>query len=252
MQFEFSTDTMQERHRFEAWRSQALSIIGAESEPPEQGTAPFYGHVRARSRGCLLNMRYAAQRHRVMRRGKHIAAKPWNSYWIYREDAAGAWFGINGGEFRTRTGDLIVADADLPFETLAAASYNHEVWVVPKPLVDPHLPGLGAPLVANLAGRGGMAGLASSYLTAISERLDQLSETEIQVVADTLGRLLGAACGGIAAEQPDAIRAGRLNQAKRHIEQHLASPDLSPASTAAALGISVRTLHALYGLDTAA
>jgi AraC-like DNA-binding protein len=46
--------------------------------------------------------------------------------------------------------------------------------------------------------------------------------------------------------QPDAVRAGRLTQAKRYIDRHLANPDLSPASVAAALGISVRTLHLLF------
>jgi len=45
------------------------------------------------------------------------------------------------------------------------------------------------------------------------------------------------------AAQPDAVRAGRLVEAKRHIECHLAEPDLSPASVAAALRMSVRMLY---------
>jgi AraC-like DNA-binding protein len=46
--------------------------------------------------------------------------------------------------------------------------------------------------------------------------------------------------------QPDAVRAGRLTDAKRYIDRHLADPDLSPAKVAAALGISVRALHLLF------
>jgi AraC-like DNA-binding protein len=65
-------------------------------------------------------------------------------------------------------------------------------------------------------------------------------------VADTLARLIGIACGAVAAEQSDAVRAGRLVEAKRYIDRHLADPDLLPASVAASLGISVRTLHALF------
>jgi AraC-like DNA-binding protein len=49
-----------------------------------------------------------------------------------------------------------------------------------------------------------------------------------------------------AVAQPDAVRAGRLVAAKRHIECHLAEPDLSPATVAAAPHISVRTLHLLF------
>jgi AraC-like DNA-binding protein len=38
----------------------------------------------------------------------------------------------------------------------------------------------------------------------------------------------------------------RLEGAKRHIHENLAEPHLTPASTAAALGISVRHLHLLF------
>jgi AraC family transcriptional activator of tynA and feaB len=42
------------------------------------------------------------------------------------------------------------------------------------------------------------------------------------------------------------VRAGRLTEARRHIDCHLADPDLSPGSVAAALRISVRALHLLF------
>ena len=39
------------------------------------------------------------------------------------------------------------------------------------------------------------------------------------------------------------MRKGKFVQAKRHIAHHLAESELSPATVAAALGISVRTQH---------
>jgi transcriptional regulator GlxA family with amidase domain len=42
------------------------------------------------------------------------------------------------------------------------------------------------------------------------------------------------------------VQAGRLAEAKQHIARHLAEPDLSPASVAASLRISVRALHLLF------
>jgi AraC-like DNA-binding protein len=42
------------------------------------------------------------------------------------------------------------------------------------------------------------------------------------------------------------LRAARPEGVKRYIDQHLAEPGLTPASTAAALGISVRHLHLLF------
>ena len=44
----------------------------------------------------------------------------------------------------------------------------------------------------------------------------------------------------------ESLRAARLEAAKRYIDQNLAEPDLTPASTAAAIGISLRQLHLLF------
>ena len=63
---------------------------------------------------------------------------------------------------------------------------------------------------------------------------------------DTLCRLIAIACGAAAAGQPKAVLQARLVQARQHIDQHLASPALSPASVAAALKLSVRSLHSLF------
>jgi AraC-like DNA-binding protein len=146
----------------------------------------------------------------------------------------------------TRTGDLVVYDSHLPFETQPRDGYLLTMWLLPRALLEPHLPALGRPLATILSGRSGVEALAASYLDALTLNWDSLSEAAMEPVADTLARLIGIACGAAAAEQPDAVRAGRLVEAKRHIDRHLADPALSPASVAGALGIGVRTLHLLF------
>ena len=44
----------------------------------------------------------------------------------------------------------------------------------------------------------------------------------------------------------ESLRSARLEAAKQYINQHLAEPGLTPASTAAALGLSLRNLHLLF------
>jgi AraC-like DNA-binding protein len=68
-------------------------------------------------------------------------------------------------------------------------------------------------------------------------------------VLQNLCGLVALACG--ASEEGrssgrDSLRAARLEGAKHYIDEHLAEPHLTPASTAAALGISVRHLHLLF------
>jgi AraC-like DNA-binding protein len=194
----------------------------------------------------MSNFRVAADSHRVVRRSRDIARKQWDSYFIYREAGAGAWFSQAGREFVSRTGDLVIYDADVAFESLPAERFQLELWIMPKTILDRHLPAMGQPLAVVLSGRSGVDALAAGYLETMTRNRESFSDTIIEPVTDTLARLIGIACGMAADAQPDAVRAGRLTDAKRYIDRHLADPDLSPAKVAAALGISVRALHLLF------
>lgn len=207
---------------------------------------PFRANLTGRSSGSLLHLTVAAAAHRVARRPRDIARPAWGGYWIYREAAAGAWFRHAGREFITRTGDLVVYDADVPFETRPSHGFKLETLLVPKAVLQPHLPASGGPLAITLSGRSGVEALATGYLDALTRNWDSIPEATMGAVADTLGRLIGIACGAAAADHQDAVRAGRLTEARRYIDCHLADPDLSPAGVAAALRISVRALHALF------
>ena len=118
--------------------------------------------------------------------------------------------------------------------------------IVPKSMLEPHLPARGRPVAVLLSGRSGVEALAASYLDALTRNWDNIPETAMGAVTDTLARLIGIACGAAAGAQPDAVRASWLVEAKRYIDRHLVDPDLSPARAAAALGISVRAVHLLF------
>jgi len=240
-----STDDVPEAHRFAAWAAAVHSTLGLEAQPLPAAPGPFRAHLSGRSSGPLQYLRVAADAHRVARR-KHGVAQPWDGYRIYREAGAGAWFKLPDLEGVTRAGDLIIYDTNLPMETHPSADYQLELWSMPRGLLDPHLPALGRPLARLLSRHGGVDALAGSYLDSLTRNWDSIAATDMAVVADTLARLVGIACGGAAAEQADAVREGRLAAARRHIDRHLADPELSPGRAAAALGISVRALHLLF------
>jgi len=241
-----STDELPERDRFPVWAETVHSAFGLDAQPLPDASGPFRGYFTGRSNGPLVHFDVGADAHRVAGRTHGYAQGSRDGYRIYREAGAGAWFRLMNMEGVTRPGDLLVYDAGLPFETEARTAYRHEMLFVPKRLLDPHLPGQGRPLAVMLSGRSGSEALAASYLDALARNWDSIPGATMGPVADTLCRLIGIACGTAADAQPDAVRAGRLTQAKRHIDRHLADPDLSPASVAAALGISVRTLHLLF------
>ncbi|MGA3403289.1 MAG: helix-turn-helix domain-containing protein [Acetobacteraceae bacterium] len=246
MQFHVSTDSVAERDRFAVWADAIHARLGLEAEPLPHAARPFRGKLSGRSSGSLVTLSAKADTHRIAHRARSSAERPPDGYRIYREASAGAWFRLANMEGVTRTGDLVVYDTDLPFETQPRDGYLLEMWLLPKALLEPHLPAVGRPLAVILSGRSGVEALAAGYLDAVTRNWDSLSEAAMGPVAETLARLIGIACGAAAAQQPGAVRAGRLVEARQHIDRHLADPDLSPARVAAALSVSVRTLHGLF------
>jgi AraC-like DNA-binding protein len=246
MRLQFAVDDMPERQRFTVWAEAVHSTFGMAAQPLPSGPGPFRAKLSGDSKGSLARISIDADAHRISHRTPDIARRSWDCYRIYRESSPGAWFRFPGQEGTTRNGDMVIYDANLPFETQPSDRYKLELWTVPKVMLDRYLPALGRPLAINLSGHGGVSALAASYLNALGHNWDCVSEATMDPVADTLARLIGIACGAAATEQPDAVRAGRLVEVRRYIDRHLADNELSPAGAAASLGISVRALHLLF------
>jgi AraC-like DNA-binding protein len=84
---------------------------------------------------------------------------------------------------------------------------------------------------------------------AASAQVPLLSPDVGDAVLENLCGLVALACGAWEEGRwsgRESLRTARLEAAKRHIDRHLADPGLTPASTAAALAISVRHLHLLF------
>jgi AraC-like DNA-binding protein len=246
MRFQITTDDVPERERFDLWGDALFRNLAISAQPLPDAEGPFRGRFSVRASGPLLNCSFDVDPFRATRQRREIAHRAWDSYWIVRDSSAGGMHKIGGQECFSQTGDLIIGDTDAPVESIAAVRYTHELWVVPKALVDSHLPVHGRPSFTRLSNRNGVDALAASYLEALTRNWDSIPEAAMGPVTETLCRLIGVACGAAVAEQPDAVRAGRLVEAKRHIDHHLADPDLSPASVSTALRVSVRTLHLLF------
>lgn len=246
MRITITTDGVPERDRFDAWCGTVFSTLAISVERLPDAGPSFAARFSARQKGPLLNCSFDSDGFRAIRHSREIAHRQWHGYRIYRESSPGVRFRIGGTEIASTSGDLMIADADATFEAVPLTRYADESWLLPKTMIEPHLPTMRRRGVTCISGRTGTEALAASYLGALSRNWDSIPETRMQPVTDTLCRLIGIACGGVADEHPDAVRAGRLAQAHRYIDQHLADPDLSPACVAAALGIAVRTLHLLF------
>jgi transcriptional regulator GlxA family with amidase domain len=101
----------------------------------------------------------------------------------------------------------------------------------------------------RLAGASPLSSLLGAAMDAAKAQTPLLTDEFGEAVLRNLCGLVTLACGASdegAEWGQDSLRSAQLAAVKRHVDLHLADPGLSPASAAAALGISARQLHRLF------
>ena len=241
-------DHVGEADRFAYWREhwcQGTAGVTGELAPSER--QDFYARATARVAPCVIRLRLETGPFQLLRGLPEISRHGLEN-WIclYQEVSDGAIFRHAGNEFTTRPGDLLLTDPTIPFSSRPRSEHNYCRWMLPRSWIEPHLPsGLG-PLSVQFAGSSGVNRLVQAYLRALNDAIDECDATELPGVIDNFCRLLALACGGKPGDQRATTRAAKLRQVKEHIALHLSEPDLTPASVAAAMKISVRQLHLLF------
>src|SRR5580658_11174052 len=159
MRVQITADDVPEGDRFALWSAAVFSTLAISAQPMPDATGSFRARFSARSRGPLLNCSFNSDGFHATRQSREINHRQWDSYRVYREASAGVAFRIAGQEFITATGDMLVADADAMFEARPVERYADESWLLPKMLLDPHLPARGLGGATRLSRRGGVEAL---------------------------------------------------------------------------------------------
>jgi AraC-like DNA-binding protein len=152
-------------------------------------------------------------------------------------------------EIRLGPGDFCVTSTGWPFQSSMKNGTSASGLLIAHEVLSPLLAGgcLTRPVLVRAGSP--LGSLLGAAFDAAVKQLPLLSPELGDAVLHNVCGLVALACGtseeGRSSGQ-DSLRTARLEAAKRHIDQHLAEPGLTPASAAAALGISVRHLHLLF------
>ena len=243
-----TTDDVPKAERFSYWREMVNEgMIGITSERSAEQAATFSARAAGSISPSLHHFRYRSDGSAVFRGPRDIARRSWDDHiWLRRENSEGVWFKYDRQEFVTRPGDLLFADPTVPLAIKARRNHDVDIWNFPRALFDPHLAASRRPRLLQLADQNGINGMVKAYLDALAGQIDSLTDAEAGVVADNFCRLLAVACGSAAGDHREAIRAAKLEEAKRYIGLHLADPGLTPEKAAGALKMPVRQLHRLF------
>ncbi len=246
-----STDVVPPRERFSFWRETMQRVACPLTVTEADGE--LYGTLRATPLDRLTILDSSASGHGLIRGGTDIARGTVESYFIFQQlgSAASAFRAAAADEPATvASGDIFIGDADEPFESWSRGFQQRRVWVVPRALV-PVDGDLEERLGNGLCLRGGdgLTRVLSAYLTELHRQAGDLTDGAGALLAENVGRLIAAAGAGprrVPEESHRSIAAARLSFVRRTIDANLADPLLSPQRVAAACGMSVRTLHALF------
>lgn len=231
--------------RFDAWVEISRSI-GVDSDPPKDLMAPFRGQLEATVSDSLSLLRYDADACPVYRLAPQIKKVEWGQYWLYREIGPGAWIRIGTQEFITRPGDILVANADEPFETKAIDTYLHHIWMIPHAVLSPHMARIPRPFLVFIPSEHPVSNLLRSYLDVVAREIGRLTDPVTLVVADHIARLIALAAGAAEKKHATTLQTAKYHQAREYIERNLSAHDLAPERVAAELGISIRQLHLCF------
>lgn len=156
---------------------------------------------------------------------------------------------IGGAAYSLAPGDLCIPPIDKQFHCHQPEGIRGPALLIPHAVLTPLLAGGQLPNFFRLTGGSPLATLLGDALDSAAAQVPKLPAELGDAVLHNLAGLVALACGASADGREtgrQATRAAQLDAARRHVERHLAEPELAPASAAAALGISVRQLHVLF------
>lgn len=244
---EFTTDALPARTRYEAWRH----LISAVFEPTHPGGQPrldIRAQCHSANLGSVLISRAIAESQHFTRTPRLIATEGLDHY-LLQVYHSGVCDGTYGEVRNTvRPGDIKVIDLTRPFHTLNT-DFDNITLTIPRkalaPLLDQPDRMHGMVLRRDTA----MARILGAHVKVLSDSATQLAPADGAAVAAATVRL-AAACLGANPRAHDEIqpyRAAAIGQVVRDfIEQHLASPLLTPEMLARRFRMSRAQLYRLF------
>lgn len=252
MVIEWSTDNIAPAHRFEQWRQACAEHVYALSLD-RRDREPFNGRIARRQLGTLDVTDIRCSGHVVRRSAQDISRQPGDDYYVYLQTGGQAWFEQGRTSQVAQTGDMIIADPNVPFTTGTDDVFDLRIWRVSRARLAPLLSlGSGGLPMVKLAHHNGDRSLISSWLDALLRNENTLSAASLDMATSTLCTLVANAVGATPELQdhgPLARRRALLQQVMRQVELHANDLDMSSTRMAREFSISLRTLHQLFEMS---
>lgn len=230
--------------QFSALVSQSFVPLRVQSDQQE----PFRGDIRASGTDDVHLSVVTADRHEIHRTPELVARRE-SRFFKLGLQLSGTGLLIQGNrEAVLRPGDLTIYDTNSPYSLVFEQSFSTVVLMVPHRLIELPTDALCGMTATTVPGDHGLGRVVARFLGDLAEELDQLDGP----VGARLARNAVDLVTTMYAQELDVMRDADkphrpiLRRVQAWIEEHLASPELTPSAIAAAHFISTRHLHAIF------
>jgi AraC-like DNA-binding protein len=252
MQVHFSTDPIPPRDRVRFWcdyfAKQAHSITPGEIPDPGAFRAEASGSIVGEF--ALLDIKSGLER--VQRTAADVAKDKTEAFFVRRFRVPVIWKAAPRStpvDLIHEPGDFCVSSTEWQFDAESKGPASFDMLIIPPAALSPLLIGGRLQRPFRLPGASPLGSLLGAAIDAAKAQTPMLPNELGEAVLRNLCGLVGLTCGASdeGTEQgQDSVHSARLAAVKRYVDLHLADPSLTPASAAAALGISARQLHRLF------
>lgn len=213
------------------------------------GGQPFSARLCSAEADDIVFTEVDARPHLVERTPELIAAGGAGYYKVSLLLSGTSILVQDGKELVMRAGDLSIYDTSRPYSLLFGEEFRNLIMMFPKDRLELPIPFTEQLTAVSLSNEHPiLAPVITAFLSQFPTHLQPLDTGVRAKLAHTSLDLLGTMLSSILDQQPTGRDPHQvmLQKIYRHIEAHLASPDLTPGSIAAAHYISTRHLHALF------
>jgi AraC-like DNA-binding protein len=252
MQVRFSSDGLPPRDRVQFWcdyfAKQPHRITPSDIPDPGVFRAEASGSVAGEF--ALLDIKSGLER--VQRTAADVARYKTEAFFIRRFRRPMIWRAAPRStpvDLIHDTGDFCVSSSEWRFDAESKGPASFDILVIPQAALSPLVSGGRLARPFRLPGASPLGSLLGAAIDAAKAQTPLLADELGEAVLSNLCGLVVLACGASdegVEHGRDSLRSAQLAAVKRHVDMHLADPGLTPASAAAALGISARQLHRLF------
>lgn len=237
--------------RYDEWRETLRhDFVALDVAPDRRRAASFSGSARSATL-AHLQVSEVGSVAQTCRRTPQLAHRDDREYLQVGMLARGtATLEQDGRRTVLHPGDLALYETGRPFCWTLGGDWVLRVFTWPRETVDLGAAESAAATAHRFDGRHGLSGIVAGVLEDLVSGPPRLSAPGAVRLADEVGGLVATLAGESTAVTPSTAaarsRADLRCRIERHIDEHLADPDLGPSSIAAAHFVSARQLHRLF------